>query len=286
MFYATAEGADTGVPKSVAREFIAHDKPGKLPEHVEHHAMGGGIKLDTSAVPKSGPKVPGFASSVFKPPKPEGISPSTWSERSEAHGLERGHFAEGGGLQAGGEMSPWFERREAEIDMPHGGFVNSGIAGRTDRIPVSVAADSFVMPAAEVSGLGQGNSLAGAHLLSAALRVGPYGTPLERGTRGHGVGIPRPPTMPGELRQIVPESVGGHAHGHPQSHVMIAGGELVIPLHDWLAKGPDGVMYVHRGVRSLGGGDVEKGQKILRDLVQRIREFTIKNLRKLPAPKA
>src|SRR5690348_17216403 len=38
--YSTLEGADTGVPKSVAREFVEHDSPGKLPKHV-HHADGG-----------------------------------------------------------------------------------------------------------------------------------------------------------------------------------------------------------------------------------------------------
>ena len=32
LMYATQGGADTGVPKSVAKEFIASDKPGKLPE--------------------------------------------------------------------------------------------------------------------------------------------------------------------------------------------------------------------------------------------------------------
>lgn len=30
--YATAAGAKTGVPKSVAKDFVAADKPGKLPE--------------------------------------------------------------------------------------------------------------------------------------------------------------------------------------------------------------------------------------------------------------
>jgi hypothetical protein len=35
LMYATAGGADTGVPKSVAKEFIAADKPGELPEKVD-----------------------------------------------------------------------------------------------------------------------------------------------------------------------------------------------------------------------------------------------------------
>lgn len=32
LMYATAAGAKTGVPKKVAKEMIAKDKPGKLPE--------------------------------------------------------------------------------------------------------------------------------------------------------------------------------------------------------------------------------------------------------------
>jgi hypothetical protein len=79
-------------------------------------------------------------------------------------------------LQEGG----WVDHAayQDEISMPHGGFINSSIAGRTDRLPVVTAANGFVVPAAEVSGLGQGNTLAGAKLLSAALRTGPYGTDL------------------------------------------------------------------------------------------------------------
>lgn len=32
LMYSTAGGAKTGVPKAVAKEFIAADKPGKLPD--------------------------------------------------------------------------------------------------------------------------------------------------------------------------------------------------------------------------------------------------------------
>ena len=41
--YATASGAKTGVPRSVAREFVASDEPGRLPKHVGR-AYGGGIR--------------------------------------------------------------------------------------------------------------------------------------------------------------------------------------------------------------------------------------------------
>jgi hypothetical protein len=251
-------------------------------------ARGGGIHLDTTAVPKAGPKVPGFSDAPPHPASQEqGLGTARWVERSEARGLDRPmHF------QAGGQMDPWFERQESEreINMPHGGFLNSGIAGRTDRLPIAVAADSFVVPADVMAGLGQGNNLAGAHILSAALRTGPYGTALAHEDHGHGPpggSPPRPPTLPGAMRDIELEKRGGAAPDDDEriSRVMAAGGESVIPRDDWPGRGPDGQMYMHRGVHTLGGGDIDKGQKILRDMVARVRAHTIKTMQKLPSPK-
>lgn len=59
----------------------------------------------------------------------------------------------------------------APVHFTHGGFINSHIPGRTDRIPMSVESDSYIIPADIVSGLGQGNSLAGAHILKDILGI-------------------------------------------------------------------------------------------------------------------
>lgn len=71
-------------------------------------------------------------------------------------------MADGGDAQGG--MGP-------AISVPQGvsGFLNSDTAGRTDRLPMKVAPGSFVFPADVVSGLGQGNSLAGAKILAEIL---------------------------------------------------------------------------------------------------------------------
>jgi hypothetical protein len=45
------------------------------------------------------------------------------------------------------------------------GLLDSDVPGRTDQIPLSVRTDSYVVPADVVSGLGQGNTSAGAVLL-------------------------------------------------------------------------------------------------------------------------
>jgi hypothetical protein len=172
---------------------------------------------------------------------------------------------QGGGLagfQMGGKTS-WLDRAgyQDEISMPHGRFINSSIAGRTDRLPVVTAANGFVVPAAEVSGLGQGNTLSGAKILSAALRTGPYGTDLPH--LAHHQTIPRPPSLPGGLRQLG-ESRGGRGDNSQSgaSHIMVAGGEALIPPHDWVGQDPeDGRFYWHRGVQSIGEGDIDEARR-------------------------
>ena len=95
------------------------------------------------------------------------------------------------GLASGGFAAPtvpsYFEREASRgimNDTYHpGGLIESDAAGRTDRVPHAVAADSFVMPADVVSGIGQGNTLAGAKILDAILSSGPFGTTPTRGGR-------------------------------------------------------------------------------------------------------
>lgn len=177
-----------------------------------------------------------------------------------------GHRAAGGPahMDMGGMPtsadSPWWERTSArEIEHP-GGFINSGIAGRTDRLPIATASESHVLPSDVVSGLGQGSSLAGAHLLNAALRMGPWGTELPRGRGGHGP--PAPPRMS-----------MGHAYargGHGKSSILAAGGEFIVP--------PEVVLRI-------GRGDLKKGHELLDRMIERVRAHTIKYLKKAPAPK-
>ena len=98
------------------------------------------------------------------------------------------------GLASGGFSAPtapsYFEReasRGVMNDTYHpGGLIESDVAGRTDRVPHAVAADSFVMPADVVSSIGQGNTLAGAKILDAIMSSGPFGTTLPRGGHLHG----------------------------------------------------------------------------------------------------
>src|SRR6266700_2659093 len=74
-------------------------------------------------------------------------------------------------LQFGGS-APWFERAEArQIDNPSSyGFSMGSGGGRTDKNNLDVAAGSYVLPADVVSGLGEGNSLAGASVWDKIIR--------------------------------------------------------------------------------------------------------------------
>jgi len=49
---------------------------------------------------------------------------------------------------------------------PHVGAIKSPVAGRTDHINLDVPAESFVIPADVVSGLGEGNTENGMHVLN------------------------------------------------------------------------------------------------------------------------
>lgn len=164
------------------------------------------------------------------------------------------HFEEGGSPRP-----PWLIRHEAQEIQHPGGLINSTTAGRTDRLPLSVATNSYVMPADVVSGLGQGNTLAGAKTLEMALKVGPYGTALPR-SHGGGRGLPG--------AAHAPHYASGGAAG--RTSILAAGGEYIVHADD---------------VLRIGGGSFKAGHRLLDQFVKSIRTHTAKQLRKLPGPK-
>ena len=82
--------------------------------------------------------------------------------------------------------------------MPHVGPINSGVAGRTDHLPMHVPSGSYVLPADIVSAHGEGNTIAGFKVLRRVFggvpykggsmpygaTGGPYGEPLGRAEGG------------------------------------------------------------------------------------------------------
>lgn len=199
-----------------------------------------------------------------------------------------GRFADGGGLPA---ASPWWEGASAKIaDQAHyGGLIHGTAGGRTDQLPLSVPSGSHILPADTVSGMGQNDTANGAKNFLRAIRTGPYGVAPPATTHGHGVPSP-PHAAPDVAGGVDPAKMMGLAHGGnvhaTKTPILAAGGEFVVPLHDWLAHDPDtGDLHWHAGVKSIGDGDEKKGHQRLDAMIKRVREFNIKWLRTAPAPK-
>jgi trimeric autotransporter adhesin len=98
------------------------------------------------------------------------------------------HFDAGGFTSS--DFPSWSRQEESESVNRHG-LLASPIAGRTDKLAVSPATGSYVIPADVISGLGEGNTLAGANVMQKILETGPHGIRMPQERRG--MGPPRPP---------------------------------------------------------------------------------------------
>lgn len=155
-----------------------------------------------------------------------------------AASAQQPHLASGGLAMGGNSSGP----------VGLGGLIASPVAGRTDRLPMNVKPNSYVIPADVVSGLGQGNTMAGGRILDAMLKHGPH---MKAATAAHGAHH---------------FADGGESEAAP---IIVAGGEYLVH--------PD-------VVAALGGGDHEGGHKQLDDMVLKVRKQTIKQLNNLPGP--
>lgn len=179
-----------------------------------------------------------------------------------------------GGTPPMSTMAPWYMRREAsQEDAVHsGGLFPGATGGRSDVLNRLVPAGAYVIPSDVVSGLGEGNTNAGANVLDHMMHSLPYGIKGGSGRHG-GMGVPRAPAA---FKQSSPNlgnmvSRGGTPKGD-EGHVPIvaASGEfLVTPEH----------------VKALGGGDIKHGHRILDAFVVHVRKKTADTMKKLPGPK-
>lgn len=145
-----------------------------------------------------------------------------------------------------------------------GGFINSAVPGRTDKLNMTVPSGSYVVPSSVVSHLGQDNSLAGAHVLDAMFDASnPQGSaaPKIRSKRAFRSGRARIGTRKAKYAEggMVEEEVP----------VVVAGGEWVATPEMLTAK---------------FGDDLDRAHKIMDSFVEQARAKHIKTLRKLPGP--
>src|SRR6266478_1623751 len=191
-----------------------------------------------------------------------GKSPHVQS-REQALAIAYSTARRAGAKMASGGQPPLGEHMAAR-QIFREGFLHSTVPGRTDKLPISVSGGSYVLPADHVAALGQGNSNAGANIVSKMFKSGPYGsapTPL------HGTGVKMPhlnltPKAPKIAR-------GGQAgHGKP-TPIIAAGGEIVLSPEQIIKR----------------FGSLEKGHKALDHWVNKTRKKHIKTLRGLKPPK-
>jgi hypothetical protein len=165
-------------------------------------------------------------------------------------GEKRGGYIRGPRMAAGGTPC-------------HSGIINMAVGGRTDHIPMNVMEGSYVLPADIVSGLGEGNTMAGSKILDQMMKTGPAGVALPKFRAS-----PRFPEPP------KPMAARGGMMSQPAPSrpvpIIAAGGEYVVP--------PD-------AVRDLGKGDLSAGHDYLDNFVKYVRGHLVKTLSKLPGPK-
>lgn len=154
------------------------------------------------------------------------------------------------------------------------GMIKSAVPGRTDSLPMNVKGGSYVVPASVVSGMAQGNSMAGADALNKLFKQGPYGDAQKSfGTPkpnfGKPMGAIRPP-MAVRPPKMTGAKAGGVETAPNPVPIIAAGGEYIVS--------PE-------AVRRLGGGDLKHGHEILDEFVKHIRRQTIKDMQKEKAPK-
>lgn len=184
---------------------------------------------------------------IYSPKKALGgfVSPGLSPQQPE-------HFANGG---SPGSMS-WATRRGSKDATHSAGLFNSPVPGRTDKLDTLVPGGSYVIPADVVSGIGEGNTMAGSAVLDKMFHTNPYGIQGQKMTPGVGVPSHR--------------AAGGGNNGNDHVPIIAAGGEYLIH--------PD-------AVRRIGGGDIKKGHKILDHFVLHARKKTATEMNNLPGPK-
>lgn len=156
------------------------------------------------------------------------------------------------------------------IKPPGVHLINSSVPGRTDRIPMRSAPGSFVLPADVVSGVGQGNTKAGAQMWGQliAAKIGPMG--IQNAMRK--AALKTPTLGMGGLGKVGRDkgfAEGGDVGDDDLVPIVTAGGECLVD--------PEIVC-------ELGDGDPDRGKKVLSDSVMAVRKHVIEHLKSLPKP--
>ena len=139
----------------------------------------------------------------------------------------------------------------------HSGPIHSSVAGRTDHLPINVSSGSYVIPADIISGMGEGNTIAGFQHARRMFGGMPYGGNSHVYGQSHGV-------------YGMMSSGGATDSEDPGVPIVAAGGEYVLSPEQ---------------VREAGGGDLDRGHRVLDAWILHMRKELVNTLKKLPPPK-
>lgn len=191
------------------------------------------------------------------------------------------HLA-GGGIPTSEAMDPWYTRAEERGALQPQGLVKSTGAGRTDVHSINVPSGSYVLPADVVSGLGEGNTLAGSSVIDRMMGTLPFGIQAKK--IGHGPGAPRAPAGP----PLSEEHPYGETEGLPAGEGRARGGgakakpqpSSVVPI---IVAGGEHILYPQTIIQKFGS--LQKGHAVLDKFVLGARKKTIGDMKKLKPPK-
>lgn len=172
------------------------------------------------------------------------------------------------GDKAGGRIDAAHRISREKATPCHSGIINMAVGGRTDHIPMNVLEGSYVLPADIVSGLGEGNTLAGSKILDNMFQSAPFGTKIPTARAN-----PKIPALSfSKTTAPQAQAAGGRTFNKNSKPVPIiaAGGEYVVHP-DIVAK--------------LGNGDMNEGHEYLDNFVKYVRAHTAKTLQNLPGPR-
>lgn len=172
-------------------------------------------------------------------------------------------FASGGGI-------PHPQQPARDPEPAIFGLVHSAVPGRTDRHNTTLPHGSYVIPADVVSGMGEGNTLAGAQVLKQMFTMGQHRAKLQHRIH-HRNTIPLPPHL----------ADGGMSNG---VKCVIAGGEYVLNPLDIAFNPSLGNGNPHNDDPKAYQDALDRGHKVLDTFVVSRRKKDIKTLEKLPGP--
>lgn len=267
------------------REETGHEISGKLP--ALHHAPNGyttfGAEIPATFKPRINGEHTGYVwAHPNNPPRP--LHPGVKASLDKAARRSGGRLARrdlGGGMSLGTLDPSWTRQDWRQAGDVSTGFLGGSSLGRADSIKTRAPAGSYILPADVVSGLGEGNSLAGSRVFDEILRSMPYGT--QGSQQKGGRGAPRAPSL------SLSVSKGGEVKDGPDAEpvdVLLSDGERVVLPHHVRMWGDIAAQHIakKRGGSPDRWDKLKLGHRALDAFVLNERAKHIKKLKSLPGP--